>query len=143
MRIIKDLTNTIFKPMQKDPNQQENPILENLLTPTLDDILLGHAQKFPLIRVDSVVDYLYLIAIKIQSPESSFQEMMDYVAVSSCKKKNEKIRKKKAEDAVKAYAPAFHKFNSSPTCLDQDANGKRIRETIGLSKDRNISRHFK
>lgn len=143
MRITKDITNTIFKShMQADPIPTEVSILNNLLTPSLDDILLGNLATFPLLDMNSIVDACYLILLRMQSSKFSFQEIKENAAIASCKKKNEKLKKKRAESAVKAYRAAFHKFNSSPTCLEQDSEGNYVRSTIGFSKNRNISKHF-
>jgi len=143
MRITKDITNTIFKShMQANTIPTEVSILDNLLTPSLDDILLGNMSRFPLLDVDLVKNAFYLILLRMQFSQSSFQEIKENAAIASCKRKNEKERKKKAEVAVKAYRAAFHKFNSSPTCFEKDVEGHDIRSTIGYSKNRNISRHF-
>ena len=129
--------------MQANTPPAEVPILMNLLTPSLDDLLLGKLLRYPLLDKDSILDALYMIAIRLQSSQYSFKEIKENVAIASCKRKNERVRKKKAESAVKAYRAAFHKFNSSPTCFEKDADGNYTRSTIGFSKDRNISRHFK
>jgi len=142
VRVTKDITSQIFKPMNEILVEM-NPLLANSLEPSLDDILLGYASVFPLFKTDYLINKLYKMTIRFQTSDYFFVEMRENAALKSIQKKNEKKRADNAEKAVKSYAPAFHKFNSSPTCLDQDSDGKRIRETINLSKDRNISRHFK
>lgn len=120
-----------------------NPVLANSLEPSLDDILLGYASTFPLFKTDYLIDKLYKIAIRFQTSDYFFVEMRENAALKSIQKKNEKKRAENAEKAVKAYKEAFHKFNTTPTCFEQDSDGNYKRTRVNLSKDRNISRHFK
>lgn len=136
VRVLKDLTDTLFYKMEPSEKETEYVEIEEyrlVLLPTQDDFL--YAFNPTNFSFNNLFIECYIM-IRFSSIMNFFETKKAEIAVKSSLRKTARKRKAKIRENTRSYKRAFLTFNYSSTFYETDERGIRRRENIRLPKQR-------